>query len=91
MYYLLFQGFLGAIITNENVCTVVAVFFSTVLLTFNLFFKNFNPENEIKQHILAADELWLIREKYVSLMTDFDILSNKDIISTRDSLLQKNS
>lgn len=54
-----------------------------------MFFKNFNPENEIKQHILAANELWLIREKYVSLMTDFDILSNEDIISTRDSLLQK--
>lgn len=82
-------GFLVAIITNKNVCTVVAGIFSTVLLVFNLFFKNFNPENEIKQHILAADELWLIREKYVSLMTDFDILSNEDIISTRDSLLQK--
>lgn len=82
-------GFLGAIITNKNVCTVVAGIFSTVLLAFNLFFKNFTPENEIKQHILAADELWLIREKYVSLMTDFDILSTEDIISTRDTLLQK--
>lgn len=46
-------------------------------------------ENEIKQHILAADELWLIREKYISLMTDFDILKNEDIISIRDTLLQK--
>lgn len=43
----------------------------------------------MKQHILAADELWLIREKYVSLMTDFDILSTEDIISTRDTLLQE--
>lgn len=82
-------GFLGSIITNENIYTVIAGFFSTVLLAFNLFFKNFNIENEIKQHVLAADELWLIREKYVSLMTDFDILSNEDIIATRDILLQE--
>ena len=43
----------------------------------------------MKQHILAADELWLIREKYVTLMTDFDILSTEDIIATRDTLLQE--
>ena len=82
-------GFLGAIITNENAYTIVAGFFSTILLAFNLFFKNFNIENEIKQHILAADELWLIREKYISLMTDFDVLNIEDIISTRDTLLQE--
>ena len=28
-------------------------------------------------------------EKYISLMTDFDILKNEDIISIRDTLLQK--
>lgn len=82
-------GFLGAIITNQSIYTVVAGFFSTISLAFNLFFKNFNIENEIKQHILAADELWLIREKYVSLMTDFDILNNADIMSARDVLLQE--
>ena len=82
-------GFLGAIITDENAYTVVAGFFSAILLAFNLFFKNFNIENEIKQHILAADELWLIREKYVSLMTDFDILSDENIMFTRDTLLQE--
>lgn len=42
----------------------------------------------MKQHFLATDELWLIREKYVSLMTDFDILSTEDRISTRDILIK---
>lgn len=32
-------GFLGAIITNKNVCTVVAGFFSTVLLVLTCFSK----------------------------------------------------
>ena len=82
------EGFLGAIITNENICTVVAGFLSSVLFAFNLFFKNLNLENEMKQHFLAIDELWFIREKYISLMTDFDILSTEDIISTRDILLK---
>lgn len=82
-------GFLGAIITNENVYTIIAGFFSTVLLAFNLFFKNFNLESEMKQHIFAADELWLIREKYVSLMTDFDVLGDNAIVSMRDTLLNE--
>lgn len=43
----------------------------------------------MKQHFLATDELWFIREKYVSLKTDFDILSTEDIISTRDRYLVK--
>lgn len=82
-------GFLGAIITDENMLTIIAGFFSTLLLAFNLFFKNFNIESEIKQHLFASDELWFIREKYISLMTDFNLLKDEEIIAKRDALLQE--
>lgn len=91
LYYLPSQlnGFYVQSLQMKSICTLVAGYFSTVLFAFNLFFKNFNLENEMKQHFLATDELWFIREKYVSLKTDFDILSTEDIISTRDRYLVK--
>lgn len=79
-------GFLGAIITNEFTLTYVGGLFSTALLAFNLFFKDFNLLDEIKQHHSAANHLWIVREDYISLLTDFSILSDLEIMAQRDKL-----
>lgn len=79
-------GFLGSIITNEIVLTCIGGLFSTALLALNLFFKDFNLLEEIKQHRSAADNLWMVREDYISLLTDFSILSEAEIIEKRDKL-----
>lgn len=79
-------GFLGSIITNEIVLTCIGGLFSTALLALNLFFKDFNLLEEIKQHRSAADNLWMVREDYISLLTDFSILSDAEIIEKRDKL-----
>lgn len=79
-------GFLGAIITNQIVLTCIGGLFSTALLALNLFFKDFNLIEEIKQHRIAADNLWMIREDYISLLTDFPVLCDEEIIAKRDSL-----
>ncbi|MHC1692232.1 MAG: SLATT domain-containing protein [Sphaerochaetaceae bacterium] len=79
-------GFLGSIITNQVVMTFIGGIFSTVLLFTNLYFKDFNLAEESKQHRIAADNLWLIREQYISLLTDFDAFSENDIIAKRDDL-----
>lgn len=81
-------GFIGAIITNEEALTCIGGLFSTILLAINLFFKDFNLVSEIKQHRDASDELWMVREDYISLLTDFEVLSEAEIVSKRD-LLQK--
>ena len=60
--------------------------FSTVLLAINLFFKDFNLLSEIKQHRDASDELWMVREDYISLLTDFEVLSEDEIVAKRDLL-----
>lgn len=82
-------GFIGAVVTNEIILTVIGGLFSTILLAINLFFKDFNLSNEIKQHQVASDDLWLIREEYISLLTDFCILSEAEIISKRDDLQKR--
>lgn len=73
-------GFIGAIITNETVLTFIGGIFSTALLAINLFFKDFNLLAEINQHRTASDELWLIRENYISLLTDFELLCETEIM-----------
>ncbi len=79
-------GFLGSIITNKIVFTCVGGLFSTALLALNLFFKDFNLLGEIKQHRSVADNLWMVRENYISLLTDFFILSDAEIMKKRNEL-----
>ena len=79
-------GFIGAIITDETILTCVGGLFSTILLAINLFFKDFNLLSEIKQHRDASDELWMVREDYISLLTDFEVLGEDEIVVKRDLL-----
>ena len=79
-------GFLGSIITNEIVLTCIGGLFSTALLALNLFYKDFNLLEEIKQHRSTADNLWMVREDYISLLTDYSILSDVEIMAQRDKL-----
>jgi predicted RNA-binding protein YlqC (UPF0109 family) len=79
-------GILGTIITNELVLAYIGGLFSTALLVLNLYIKDFNHAEDIKQHRVAADNLWYVREQYISLLTDFCILSEEQIIIKRDDL-----
>lgn len=79
-------GFLGAIITNKVVLTCIGGLFSTALLALNLFFKDFNLLEEINQHHTATDNLWMVREDYISLLTDYSVLSDLEIMAQRDKL-----
>lgn len=85
-------GIIGSIFSeNELKYKVLASIISTSLLAINLFFKDFDLKEEIDSHQIAADELWVIREQYISLLTDFSILSDKEIMEKRDELQLKTS
>lgn len=79
-------GFIGSMITNQFVLTVIGGIFSTALLGLNLFFKEISLADQSKQCRIASDNLWLIRERYISLLTDFDVLSDNEIVIKRDEL-----
>ncbi len=79
-------GFVGSLITNEFVLTCIGGLFSTALLAMNLYFKDFKIVDEIEQHRTASDGLWMLREKYISLLTDFCVLDEKRIVDIRDDL-----
>ncbi|EMF0052639.1 SLATT domain-containing protein [Enterococcus hirae] len=80
-------GFLGTIITTNHISTIIAGLCSTISLGLNLYFKNFNLAEEAKNHQIIADKLWLIREKYISLLTDLNRLSINNITNERDKLM----
>ena len=79
-------GFISKIFTNQFLITVIGAISSVVLLFITLYYKEFNLSEIISSHRNAADELWLIRERMISLLTDFEKLSDNEIQSRRDEL-----
>ncbi|WP_248000507.1 SLATT domain-containing protein [Lactiplantibacillus plantarum] len=79
-------GIISTIFLNRLWLKLVSAVISTVLLCINLYFKNFDIIDQIKQHRSASDMLWDIREEYLSLLTDFENLSDHDVISKRNDL-----
>ena len=55
----------------------------------NLYAKEYKMQNEVNQHRSAANELWEIRESYISLITDFEVLEVSEIRQKRDELCKR--
>ncbi|QTB29078.1 SLATT domain-containing protein [Lysinibacillus sphaericus] len=79
-------SFLTSIITHEKAVSIIGAIISVTLLILNAYTKNFDLVETAQSHQKAADALWVIREDYVSLLTDFEILEMKDIMTRRDEL-----
>ena len=79
-------GFIGTVISNQAIATWIGGICATILLGINLYFKDFNLVQEISQHHKAADRLWPVRERYISLLTDFSVLNEDMIMQKRDEL-----
>ncbi len=79
-------GFLATIITNQVLLSWLGGITAALSLGLNLYTKDFNLQQDIQKHKDAADDLWDVREKYISLLTDFDILNEDNIREQRDKL-----
>lgn len=79
-------GFLSTFIFNEGFLKFVTGLASVLSLGLNIYLKNFELDTLSKEHQIAANDLWLIREKYISLLTDMDDMTIDQIIATRDML-----
>lgn len=72
----------------KNCVTFVAVVLSTALLVLNSYTKDYDLGEIAQKHRQAGADLWIIREKYLSLLTDLrmGISSLNAIRSLRDKL-----
>lgn len=70
---------------------VVGVILSTILFGLNTYTKDYDLGEIAQKHSNAANELWDIRECYLSLLTDMKVglLSVNQIINQRDELQRR--
>jgi hypothetical protein len=63
-------GFVGTVFGAGQAGAVVGLVFSTTLLALNAYTKNYDLGELAQKHKQAANDLWLIRESYLSLLVD---------------------
>lgn len=83
------SGFVVAIFSDDNVASILGALVSLALLILNTYIKNFNLSGIAQEHKKASDLLWKIREEYVSLLTDFEMLDEDEIRNKRDELQER--
>lgn len=81
-------GFLATIAGIGFAGQLAGVIVSTVLLAVNAYTKDYDLGEIAQKHKHAAADIWLIRERYLSLLTDIMIgeRSLSDLQTTRDDL-----
>lgn len=84
-------GFVAAVFGAGKIGAFIGVLISTTLLVLNAYTKNYDLGELAQKHRQAAADLWLIRERYLSLLTDLR-MGEKPIEllqKERDSLLEQ--
>ena len=79
-------GFVATVIMDEAKVAWVGGIVSTALLVVNGYLKSKDFAAEEQKHIDVANSLWSIREDYISVLTDFDALSENEIMEKRELL-----
>lgn len=79
-------GFLATVITNQILLSWLGGITAALSLVLNLYTKDFDLQEDIQKHKDAADDLWDVRETYISLLTDFDTLNEDNIREQREKL-----
>ena len=84
-------GFLSAIFGEMEIAIKIGAIVSTILFCLNIYTKSSDLGALAQRHRDAAVNLWYIREKYLSLITDLRMRQGPldNIIDRRDSLLEE--
>ena len=84
-------GLISTVYGESQIGAVLAVITSTLLLALNTYTKNYDLGEVAQKHKQAAVDIWLIREKYLSLITDLRLNDESvpEIVRIRDELLNE--
>ena len=84
-------GFVGAIFGSGAIGATIGVLVSTVLLALNAYTKNYDLGELAQKHKQAANDLWIIREQYLSLLVDLAMREKpiEALQSQRDALVEQ--
>lgn len=84
-------GFISTFFGAETIGSVIGSTVSAIFLGLTLYTKDYNLAELAQKHRQPASDLWLIREKYQSLITDL-VIGGKPLESTqkeRDVLMEE--
>jgi len=83
-------GFLATFFGAGEIGTSIGIVVSMLLLILNAYTKNYDLGELAQKHKQAANEIWLIRERYLSLLTDLAMGKKtiEQLLLERDSLLE---
>lgn len=84
-------GFIAAVLGAGRCGAFIGVVVSTALLVLNAYTKNYDLGELAQKHRQAGADLWIIREKYISLITDLRMGKKpiEFIQNERDKLLDQ--
>lgn len=82
-------GFIGNIISSEAILIWIGGLCSTALLVLTTYLKDVDLAATYAKHLDTSNQLWVIREEYISLLTDFSHLSAETAAMRRDELQKK--
>lgn len=84
-------GFIAAVFDAGNIGVLIGLLVSTVLLVLNAYTKNYDLGELSQKHRQAGADLWKIREKYLSLITDLRMGEKpiEKLQAERDDLLDE--
>lgn len=83
-------GFISTFLGADEIGAGIGVIISTLLLILNAYTKNYDLGELAQKHKQAANEIWFLREKYLSLLTDLAIGEKpiEQLQIERDTLLE---
>jgi hypothetical protein len=80
-------SFLSNVIINETWLIVISSALAALTIAYMVYQINFNPERDAERHRQTANELWYIRERYISLLADLrNGLASSTAAARRDEL-----
>ncbi len=82
-------GFIGTVASSEMTLIWVGGICSTVLLVLITYLKDVDLASLYLKHLETSNQLWSVREEYISLLTDFSNLTVENIVFKRDDLQKK--
>jgi hypothetical protein len=84
-------GFIAAVFGAGQVGALLGILVSTMLLVLNAYTKNYDLGELAQKHRQAGVDLWIVREKYLSLITDLRMGDKRieTLQAERDALLDE--
>ena len=84
-------GFVAAAFGGDKSAAIAGMLISTILLILNAYTKNYDLGELSQKHRQAGADLWIIREKYLSLITDLRMGEKpiETLQGVRDDLLEQ--